>query len=456
MGEPNMSNRAKRFSLVVLTAAAVLASPARADLNSTAMMVFDTDSTTPNYTLWNGSAWGTAQTMSSIGKAHQIILRNCPTRNETACVIQIHDVGVHALFFNGTTWTLPTQLTADNGVKKQRNCAVAYEQSSGDALIAYWTKPSNKIGYRTYDGSVLSAESVLTLPTADKVHYLTLTPNPKSDEIILVALNDQRQLYAVAWNGSAWGTVTTLETDATQTADGDDDGDGDDDSGEHFSVAFESQSGQALAVYGQRAQPQPRYRFWNGSGWSAESTLPSTGMEPSWSRLIPDPASNQLLFAALDSTNDINVNVWNGSAWGANLEVEIDCQDFKTRHFDLAYENGGTKALLAYAQLGQTPIRFRTWNGSAWSAEQIGPDLGQQARRIQLRTGATSGEIFITASDKGKNLEFMRWDGSTLTGPQQMTPALHGGDEYEGFMVVAPTAPAKTVILKWREVPTAP
>src|SRR5207249_4199485 len=177
---------------------------------------------------------------------------------------------------------------------------VCYGRWTGDLLIAYWNDTQKKIGYRIYNGSTLSAESLLTLSSNTTVSWVALAAKPFSDEMLLLAANTSNTLYATYWNGSAFGSVTTLAT--TLQIDGT----------ECFGAAYETLSGDPLVTYALNGSNSPRYRTGTGYNWSAEGSLPSIGGVGKWLRLSADPISNQILFAALDDQKHINANAWSG------------------------------------------------------------------------------------------------------------------------------------------------
>lgn len=393
------------------------------------------------YSIWSGSSWGDISSSPSTGdEPRWVITRNAPTRSEQAVGTLDYSKDVRVMFFNGSSWSASTLVDSDTGIHNDRAFDIAYEQVSGDLLIAYWNHTQKKIGYRTYDGTSISSELLVTLPANPKIRFLQLTPQPGGNEIILSAMNDSNDLYAIVWNGTTFGSVTTVETNAKT------------DGNECFSAAYETLSGHALLVYSEKGVDTPRYRTWNGTSWSSELSLPNFGAEPFWSRLVADPNSDKMLFAALDTDKDINVCAWDGSSWGSNLEVETSVQVNNRRIFDIAYENGGTRALLVYGENPQTLWRYRTWDGTTWSAEKSGPELGDKPQFIALAAGQHPGEIFIAASDAGDDLNLVRWNGVALSENTQLSGALSSDGSTEQFSICnSSTLPLR--IVSWREIP---
>lgn len=353
---------------------------------------------------WDGSNWsGEASSKNIDNEATWIRLRWCPTRDEYACGLLDWGNDLNLTFFKAGVWIGPTELSTNTTNYTTRPFDIAYEQTSGDMLIAHWDDGYPlRVHYRTYNGVALSSDQTLALPADFNVRWIKLVPEPGTDRILMLALNDPVDLYAVWWNGSSWGSVVTLN-DNCETS-----------SCESFDAAFESLSGDLLVAYTSSGSNEPRYRTWNGSSWSSEGSMPSVGRPQRWLRLAADPASDQILFGCTDSGRDLNVNVWNGSSWGSNSELTTDATWNQLRSFDIAYECGGTEALIIYPEDWEHQTRYRTWNGSSWSAEMAGFNLGDEVTTPQLVTGLSNGEIYIATQDDGDDLHFLIWDGNSF------------------------------------------
>ncbi len=393
----------------------LLAASARADGTSSPLLVFSQSGNEyPRYSTWNGIAWSsTSNTRNTGGEATWVVAKNCPTRDEFACACLDWGADVNLIFRIGGTWSGPTELTNNAGGSAYKALDLAYESQSGDLLVAHWEGGStDKICYRVWNGSVLSGESQLTMPSTSTVRWVGLYPDPKSDKIVMLTLNVADEIYAVAWDGGGWGAISTLESGTGL------------DSRQCFDMAYESQSGDGLVVYAEAGANNPRYRTWDGAVWSNEGQLPSVGSAQRWFRLAADPASDQILLGALDNACDINVNVWDGGAWGTNQEIEAEDWTNSVRSFDIAYEAGGTEALIVYNDSDLARFRYRRWDGSSWASEVVGPDLGDLLVTPQLVTGINTGEIFMAAQNNVNNLKTLQWNGSSFSSVNEIEPVV--------------------------------
>ncbi len=440
-------------SAVSLTAGIALclaaATPARGDATSPVMVVFSrSGSNTPFYATWNGAAWSGASALPSIStNARFVLVANCPLRNETACMTLGADDRLRVQFFNGSAWSSPTQICSNVGTDDTRACAMAYESSSGRLIMAYWVDSANKIGWRTYDGTSLSAESQFSLNSSTRATNLSLTCNPCTNEMILLTQQNNSHLNAVAFDGTSWSPAVTLESNLSWKDE------------VCASAAFVGRSSIALAAHTRNATWNPQYQTCSGSSWSSRLSAPAFSSTPQWVRLAGHADTGTVLYGSLyrwSGSGNITVNQWDGSAWGTPTTVETNVTAGDKRAFDLAWEPGAGGALMVYQEGTQTSVRYRKWNGSSWGAEQTGANIGNAARFVQLTPGTTSGEVFVAASDAGNDLNLMRWNGTSLSASTQIEGNLGGTSTTEPFMISVPAAANNgcgVKIVSWREVP---
>lgn len=410
----------------------------------TVMVVYGRNgSNVPRYRTWTGTAWSAAQNMPDTGgPAKWVRMKICPTRNETTFIVEDAAKRVSAAFYSNGAWGAVSLLSNDTGGTNDRPEDIAYEQLSSDALCVYWKGNSDRFGYRTYNGSTFSSEQLLSSPFATEADFVTLFPRPSSNDILLLTADGQDggTFKAAVWDGSAWGSWSTLVSSLETN------------NQECYSAAFESQTGRGVAVYIERNQAIPRYRLLTGSSWGSQASLPTIGAVGQWIRLAADPTSNDILMVALDEANDINANRWNGSAWGTNTELATSCANYDRRSFDVIYERGTGRALLVYGLSGSNVLRYRTWNGTSWTAEATGPDLGSVVQIISLSRGFANNEVFIAVSDASRRLHMVRWDGASMSAATIAETNLSGQAQYYSFAVPEPTVAPHPRIQSWSEV----
>lgn len=408
------------------------ASPAVANSASSALIGISRESSmTPRFSIWSGSAWGTSAAAINVGEIQShIVTRNCPTRDETALATLDYQNDINVQFYKDGAWTGLVEVCTNTGTASERCFDVAYESLSGKMLIAFWNDSTSRLVYRTYDGTTLSAATSLEMPDSAAGKWVRLVSRPGANEITALVLNGSKHLFATTWNGTSFGSVATIHTNLNT-------------SGEQcFDAAYESLSGKLVVAYAISSSIFPRYRIYDGSAWTSEANLPAIGGVGRWLRLEPDPASNQMLFGAIENNNDLNVNVWNGSAWGTNQELENEACWTQLRAFDIAYEPGGTRALIAYPDNWDNRFRYRIWDGSSWSTQTWGHNLADTPCLFQLRTGSAAGEIFLAVHTNNGKLHACRWSGSAFSAAQVIEDDMSNAWGKECFMIAAPTGPS--------------
>jgi hypothetical protein len=414
-------------------------------LAQTVMAGFGRDSNNqPRYSTWNGTSWTTSSALSTVNAEPKWVrMKICPTRNETCMIIETEADRVYVFFYNGTTWGTPYLLSSDTGGTYDRPEDLAYEQLSSQAVCVYWKGTSGTFGYRRYNGITFLPEQTISSPFTTEADFVSLYPRPASNQIVLLTADGiaGSKLSASLWNGGTWGAWSTM-TATLET-----------NNEECYSMAFESLSGRGMAVYFELLQAAPRYRTLTGTTWSSQSTMPTVGATGRWLRVAASPTSNDILFAALDSSNDLNVNRWNGSAWGTNTELEANCVASDRRTFDIIYERSTGKGLLVYSESGVNAFRYRTWNGSTWSSEMSGPNLGSVPQIITLARGIGNSEVVVACSDASRRLHLVRWNGTSMSTNTIIENTLSGSAAYYSFAVPEPSvAPYQPRVESFTEV----
>jgi len=381
----------------------------------------------PRYRVLSAGAWSAAAVANSVGSTPQwLVLRAAPDGQRFALATLDNDVDVEVQFWNGSAWGAVYQATSDAGDKSTRVFDVAFEQSSGDALLVYRESGTNSVRYRTHDGSSWSAEQSISLTGDSPADWLRLLPKPGGDQMILTAAHDGDELAAVAavWDGSSFGDIITLL---------DEDGSS---HGEFVAAAWEAVSGEGIAVV-RDDDDSPRRRSFVADAWTGAVAVPSVGADPRWIRLFTAPASDAVVMITLDNDLDLNANVWSGSAWGANNQLETSMPTDSARHFDLTWEAGGAQAILAYGDSGSNVLKYRTWNGSAWTAESSGPNGGNSPIwHVQAMPGVEEGQALVVWCMDNGQLRTAIWSSGAFGGATVLGIS-SAPKEYETFMIAS-------------------
>jgi hypothetical protein len=381
---------------------------------------------TPSVMQWNGRGWSQpGGTLDNGSMIYWALLKRCVPRVELLAATSNNAREITLMVFNGNTWGNLLKVTTDDGDRDHRPFYIAYERSSGDGLAVYRDRNNTDVYYRTWNGSAWSAQQTLTSPLTGHPMFMKLVPKPSSNEIVLGVLDDNGDLFASVWNGSAWTGTVALETSASSY------------DAESFDMAYETTSGRCVVVWGQAGNQQPQYRAWDGSSWSSTAAAPSVGAVPLWVRLTPNRADNRLALATLDDQSDVNVNIWSGSAWGADVEIAARASTIATRAVDIAWEPDGTRALCVYSNNNQSTPFYNIYDGSTWGTRQTGPDLTNTPLLLQTDASQNGKEILLSAVITGGQsaLTFVRWDGTQWSNYTYLEGNVSGPTPKEVFML---------------------
>ena len=128
---------------------------------------------------------------------------------------------------------------------------------------------------------------------------------------MLGVLSTNPDVWLAVWNGSGWEPAV----EGTLTANGN--------TFPNVAVAFESNSGQALATYGEGSNL--RYRSWAGGTWSGElPDEPSIGGISNSMTLDADRNSDQIMLSVQDAESALNYVVWDGTSRASPDELESE------------------------------------------------------------------------------------------------------------------------------------
>jgi len=276
-----------------------------------AMLVWD-DGTALSYSVYNGTSWSTAATVSAYKGAEpqQMHIAANPKGNDMALVISDTNGDDYALIWNGSSWGHAVTLdTSGTGINDQLSTAVAYESQSGVAMVAYAKANNANVYYRLFNGSTWGNETAAGSYSGTAYPlYLTLASDPNSDRLAMglhsvSVLNAHVQSFSI-WNGSSWGNRVTPGSYTNSSS-----------PGSNVAVAFESLSGDVLAMYGTTGN-NASYLTWSSSSgtWSSSATGPAAA----YMKLFSDPYSDHIMVGVQTTGSSTNFIDWTGSAFGTS------------------------------------------------------------------------------------------------------------------------------------------
>jgi len=290
-----------------------------------------------NYSVWNGKTWSDAVAVPGfpVVEPRQIRLAANPKAGSNEMVLVVTDKNEvdRAMVWNGTTWGNMVQLD-NNGGHNYTDLAVAYESLTGKAMVTYASGTTGAVGYQVWNGTAWGTAATLSAPSGtDKyAQWTVMASDPASNRIVLGVETNGKDAWMSVWNGTAWTTATLGITDKVA-----------DNNNLNIAVAFESKSGEAIAVYqNDLASTELQYRTWSqAGGWSAGTDFGAFNNKASVGiGLTPNPYSDQIMLVANDGAKILRSNLWGGSAFAASFtQLEANTNATTGQPFGFFWDN---------------------------------------------------------------------------------------------------------------------
>jgi hypothetical protein len=357
-----------------------------------AMMAYNgSGSNIPRIRTWDQNVWGAWSDSSApdLDDNYWFELESGTVRkNEKILGVQDSGFDLNLQVWNGSSWG-PVLEHVDVAVNPDyRSFDIAYESQSGDAMVAYLDANSGDIfpKYRIWNGTSWGPQSDTLEEGTGPVYWIVLASNPKSDEILMVTLDSNNDIWAQVWDGDAWGDNISIEVNAPDNA------------YQCFDAAYESQSGYGFIGWADNAF-NVKYRRWKGN-WTEPDA--SWGLSPGTTRFIKlasEPNSNYILAARLDDSSEIVARVWDGSSWGLSKVVTPSPKENTMACFDVAWESKSDKeGIIAYGITNDAPM-YRNVTGNEINDTEStsldpNPDIGDP-NRIVLESDPQSDDIMM-------------------------------------------------------------
>lgn len=281
--------------------------------NGDFLLVYEDNSNTPKYRIWNGTAWSSqGATLNVGGKPDWIVVRNRPGTNEAMVAVRDAGEDTNTLYWNGSSWGSLTEHAKNSSGVNFENISFAWSPNNSPyGALTFNEAADNFPNIRIWNGASWSSNvENQNIGGVARVMQLTARPNAAdflgcfkdSANDINCLKSDFSPLWTVLLNGELG-----VNTDAGVQR--------------SFDIEYESQTGKfALAVYTEGAtatqQAIPKYRTFDAqvSTWSGEVSLGSVGATLETVKLVPDPLGNDIA-VLLGTTNQGLWSIfWDGAA----------------------------------------------------------------------------------------------------------------------------------------------
>ncbi|MEK7150813.1 MAG: hypothetical protein AAB783_01290 [Patescibacteria group bacterium] len=397
-----------------------------------------TSDTTPRWRTYidetNSFSVYTGSIVGGVGRTFS--LRTSPIKKE-AIAGYVDSAGtLRVICFDGTTWSNEWN-DAVGGGGTTRRFDISYETSTGDAMIVYATgnATTNELKYRTKLGSVgcgsgswSGSTFINPIRTSGVVQWVRTEGDPRaSSQRIALAWGDgNRDLSAMIWDGTAWGSepASALETnlESVSTTAGTLDA-------LSFDIAFESVSGNIMAVWGVLTRGTAcvagstcmRYARHTGS-WLGAVSVPTIADSSTSIDIASHPTTNEIIMVAMDdgnnsaNANDLSAAYWNGSAWtsSANLDITTATPVANGKHVAAGWlkEGATSRGIVLYNDASATNISWYVWNGAGFALQadfNPTPSFTSPHRWYDIQTDPFNlGRLMFTIADSAEDLHAKR------------------------------------------------
>lgn len=394
--------------------------------------------TTPRYRSWNGSTWGTETSALDVGAAiNWIVTESSPTRNEYITGTLGTDADVNLQVFKNGSWGNLQEVTASIANTNMRGFDIAYEQSSGDALVVYCDGDANP-SYYVWNGTSWTSSGGIGLLAGNTCGWVKLISDPLSDEIIAVTRDTTGLAYeARVWSGSSWGNSQIWGSMNQATHEG-------------IAAEYEDSGNQAVVAVSNGTNANFTWRAWDGA--TATWTIPTTvalGDDFEAGTLSTDRGTDNMALCYVDEDGDIGVSRWTGAAFNAFTEFFAGWNTaggiYNDRPIDCAFEVGGSRDGYINAVFSTTTaIASSTWTGAAWSTQRRVSSFGPSVR-VQLRRTGTNILQAVAYASTTDRYDFASWDGTSWSTLQTLeTDASVGATPFKEPFMMAERKPGIT------------
>ena len=367
------------------------------------------------------------------------IIRSSPTSHIALAGYYDSTGSLTVMCFNGTVWTQEF-VAASGGVGNRHRNDIAFEQTTGDAMIVYskGTHNPGQLGYRTKSGATgcgsanWSGETLLDpVRTSNDIMYVRMNRDKRagSNLIALTWVDTSDDISAMIWSGTAWVNEPSAVTDnnveiVSASHDIED-----------MDLEFESLSGDLMLVWangsGNNGTNGVRYRTCTGGiancTWGAVTTPPTFLDDATSLDISANPKSDEIVFASIGNAGgDLQIGYWSGSAWTDTANVDTSCNvpytASKLITTGWVSNASSTRSVVVYSDLSSPNINWYTGNAGVFTRQTdfvptpvINTTRGYMD--IHMDPVDTSQLMFIT-SDNANDLFAKRL---SLTGTSTLT-----------------------------------
>ena len=355
-----------------------------------AIAVYSTGAEVPSAKRWTGTEWVAMPTPNAVaGTVQWVVVKSARTRNELILGILDSSGDISLQIWNGVTggWSEPYVVSnVGTTVDAYRCFDIEYENGNDRAIVVFnMDNNTDNLYYVIWDGNSWSDPLPIDVPTTGIPYWVELASNPLPDnnDILMIMLDSNRNVWGAHWNGSAWddmGNPNVWDTSASIAT------------RKAIDVAYEYTTGDGMFVWADSVATDHYYRTWTGGVLSDPTLLddPNAGSITDWIQLVADPLSDDLIIGLQNEDTEVNVAFWNGSSWGAVSVLEGGIESAADQSFALTFQRWPGREGYVWAFFGEGALLGRREYTGSWSAKSTS---GDDTARVVLQTHWFDGTI---------------------------------------------------------------
>ena len=332
-------------------------------LSGRALVVSCNGAPKPVYRIWSStsSTWSSAQTINTTGanNCQWIRLASNPISNEI--VMLERDTGSR---FEGQVWDGSQWLTSANSTTTvgsitttaNEGMAVEYNASGTRAYVTTSNGTNNSFAWKFWSATNTTWSVTGTVAVSSRIQWMDLARDPNNNNNLVACYGDLTapDIGVSRWTGSAWVANTNLVNSANNAG------------GKDVACQFETNAsstvaGRILVPYSNTVGSQ--YREWNGVAWMTQAVASNIGR--AWTIDMKRTLDGNLLTVFFEYlTNKYQFSYWNGSTWSASSTLEASPSVTASPYlqpFMIAPKNPGTQGTIF-----SSAINFSDGNAPAW------------------------------------------------------------------------------------------
>ncbi len=156
----------------------------------------------------------------------------------------------------------------------------------------------------------------------------------------------------------------------------------------------------------------PAVCTWNGTSWSAATTLADLGQRSEWISAAACPVRNEMVGIFFTNSKRLKALVYNGAWSAAGTELIHSAAATLSA---VAYEQRSGDALAVYSTDSASSVAYVIWNGSTWSAEHtFSTGLSGSLTGLRLVYEPGTDEIMFVGADSARCVYAAVWNGAAF------------------------------------------